>query len=464
MIVRKQTKNTSVVSDPIEILEALVGLKDVRVLHYECSGPDVDVSKWRTACHTPHGSCANRGGRIVPLTALSEGEVIDATICSDDDFARVHRVRPRAILVCRECGAPVHAKESKYGLRFFAHDRQQSGCTSAGESPEHRALKRWIADVVRRLGWAACLEEGPGPCDFGGWRADLLAVNPEGTRRVAFEVQLASMPATEGAERTERYERDDIETVWITTRHAPWLLAIPGVRVIEFDAERSCDPKVDRGLVAMVPGWRQFENSQVSLDFFVQSYLKSEIIPRRLVSYDEEYHYGDQPRSTFHTPAHVFMTIKNSVEHDARERRMAEEIEREELHQHHIRELARRQAALLPEVVDEAMRHAVEGDQLSVGIQTSWTRPRYWMPGHPAEGNEKTAFGIPVRLDRVDGSSRLFAVVCPVAGRISSGLARSWIKRGVRVYVESEAEATRVANAVGRRDIVWMLAPLPEAE
>jgi transposase len=39
--VRKQTENTFVLSDPSEILEALVGLKDVRVLHYERRGPDV---------------------------------------------------------------------------------------------------------------------------------------------------------------------------------------------------------------------------------------------------------------------------------------------------------------------------------------------------------------------------------------------------------------------------------------
>jgi transposase len=41
--VRKQTKNTFVLSDPSEILEALVGLKDVRVLHYERAGPDVSL-------------------------------------------------------------------------------------------------------------------------------------------------------------------------------------------------------------------------------------------------------------------------------------------------------------------------------------------------------------------------------------------------------------------------------------
>ena len=119
----------------------------------------------------------------MPLTALSGDEVIDATICSDEEFARVHRVRPRALLLCRECGASVHAKESKHGLRFFAHDRQQSECTSAGESPAHRALKYWIAGVVRRLGWSALPEEGPRSGDQGLWRADLLAVHPNHSKR-----------------------------------------------------------------------------------------------------------------------------------------------------------------------------------------------------------------------------------------------------------------------------------------
>jgi len=41
--VRKQTKNTFVLSDPSEFVEALVGLKDVRVLHYERSGPHVSL-------------------------------------------------------------------------------------------------------------------------------------------------------------------------------------------------------------------------------------------------------------------------------------------------------------------------------------------------------------------------------------------------------------------------------------
>jgi transposase len=54
--VRKQTKNTFVLSDPSEILEALVGLKDVRVLHYERSGPTVSlvIEQIRDEVRCPH--------------------------------------------------------------------------------------------------------------------------------------------------------------------------------------------------------------------------------------------------------------------------------------------------------------------------------------------------------------------------------------------------------------------------
>ena len=38
---RKRAENTLVLSDASEILEALVGLKDVRVLRYQRRGPEV---------------------------------------------------------------------------------------------------------------------------------------------------------------------------------------------------------------------------------------------------------------------------------------------------------------------------------------------------------------------------------------------------------------------------------------
>jgi len=41
--VRQQDRSTYVVTDPSEIVQALVGLKDVRVVHYERRGPDVEL-------------------------------------------------------------------------------------------------------------------------------------------------------------------------------------------------------------------------------------------------------------------------------------------------------------------------------------------------------------------------------------------------------------------------------------
>jgi transposase len=60
VIVRKQNENTFVLSDPSEILEALVGLKDVRVLHYERAGPDVSLVIEQVLDEVSCPSCGNR--------------------------------------------------------------------------------------------------------------------------------------------------------------------------------------------------------------------------------------------------------------------------------------------------------------------------------------------------------------------------------------------------------------------
>ena len=39
----QKSKSTFVLTDPTEILQALVGLKDVRVVHYKRSGPNVEL-------------------------------------------------------------------------------------------------------------------------------------------------------------------------------------------------------------------------------------------------------------------------------------------------------------------------------------------------------------------------------------------------------------------------------------
>lgn len=134
-------------------------------------------------------------------------------------------------------------KISRTGLRFFAHKAKPESCAMGGESPEHRRLKHRIAVLIRQLGFEAAVEAAPAPGDAGGWRADVLGVAPSG-RRVAFEVQLAGMTVTEGQDRTDRYARDGIETVWVSTKHAARISALSSARLkLEGDALTA-----DRGL------------------------------------------------------------------------------------------------------------------------------------------------------------------------------------------------------------------------
>ena len=49
----QKTRSTFVLVDPSEILQALVGLKDVRVLHYERRGPDVELMVEQVRARSP---------------------------------------------------------------------------------------------------------------------------------------------------------------------------------------------------------------------------------------------------------------------------------------------------------------------------------------------------------------------------------------------------------------------------
>ncbi|MAT07190.1 MAG: RNA methyltransferase, partial [Acidimicrobiaceae bacterium] len=52
----------------------------------------------------------------------------------------------------------MHAKVSKSGLRFFAHDRVSPDCPSNGETAAHRELKAVIAATARAIGLEAEIE------------------------------------------------------------------------------------------------------------------------------------------------------------------------------------------------------------------------------------------------------------------------------------------------------------------
>ena len=119
------------------------------------------------------GECDATGAGM-PLTALrADGSLVDATACTDAEWAGVHKTSPRAVLTCRGrgCGGGLHAKVSKLGFRFFAHDVKRDDCPTNGETPEHRELKALLAAAIREAGGTAVVEAYPEAAGIGGWRA-----------------------------------------------------------------------------------------------------------------------------------------------------------------------------------------------------------------------------------------------------------------------------------------------------
>jgi hypothetical protein len=243
----------------------------------------------------------------MPLTAHDQyRETLDATDCTDEQWAAIHRVTPRPALTCRACHSGMHAKVSSTGMRFFAHDRRVATCSAAGETPEHRWLKARLAEAVRSVeGWAAVVEAEPIVSDAGGWRADVLATGPGG-RRVAFEAQLATMTAEEGRQRSAKYANDDIDTVWVTTKDAPWVYKIAGIKLSEGDGaeleSRKQRPVVRRGCAQLeddpLDGWRP----RVGLDLsrVVSGVLSGRVVPHAVEFLSEVVRVGVGKRHLFH--------------------------------------------------------------------------------------------------------------------------------------------------------------------
>lgn len=196
---------------------------------------------------------------IVPLTAVhAEFGLLDATLPDlggTADWAQVHRAKPPAPLTCRACAAPMTAKESKLGMRFFAHRAAVSDCPTVGETIAHRLLKIELAAAIRDAGWHAELEE-PG----NGWRADVLATSPDGRRRVAWEAQLAAATIEDLSERTATMAADGVEVCWVTDKDTTWVTHVPSARVHRpDDAEAQTPASHGRAALLVVDGHARFE-------------------------------------------------------------------------------------------------------------------------------------------------------------------------------------------------------------
>ncbi|MDH6709845.1 competence protein CoiA [Kitasatospora sp. MAA19] len=143
-------------------------------------------------------------------------------------WSLVHRTRPRTPLVCLECGHGLHAKVSPRGLRFFAHDPQAPECVLAGESLEHHLLKLQLVTLVREAGWYGELEVR---ADDGSWRADVMAISPDGSKRFAWEAQLSPITIELVRERTDNLHRDGVRVCWVAPTVRPWLGWVPSIHV-----------------------------------------------------------------------------------------------------------------------------------------------------------------------------------------------------------------------------------------
>lgn len=384
----------------------------------------------------------------MPLTARHHDlGVLDTTEVADETWSAIHRSSPRAPLTCRSCGASMQAKVSSTGLRFFAHDRREATCPSAGESPAHRHLKKTLAKLARKAGAHTVVEAEPSPDDRGGWRADVLVIAPDG-RRIAFEAQLAAMTTAVGLDRTGRYSADDIETVWFTTKHAPWLFSLPGVKVDEVEgtllATRGCAQIKDKT-------WST--RSDVPLHRLVDGLIVGRVRAYGLDYLIEPLRQRDREVTRYHSSPVALCPAKHISDHQselaAMERARAAERRRQEQHRLNMLALQERQQRLLPIVA--ALLDLESNQQIWAGVPPTPMNNGDQVSLANAAGNERTAYGAVLWTGPARDQLTLRAVICPVASRVSRKLGGSWRARHVTVHVETANEAERVAQALGWR-------------
>ncbi|MGW6684920.1 competence protein CoiA family protein [[Kitasatospora] papulosa] len=217
----------------------------------------------------------------MPFTALHAGlGRLDSTLPDlghQLDWAQLHKARPRPLLVCPQCKWGLHAKVSRYGVRFFCHDSgRPPSCELSNESWEHHMLKLELAAAIRAAGWFAELEV---PAADGSWRADVMASSADGTQRMAWEAQLSPITNDDIQYRTERYRAEGIRVCWVSPHKKPpqWISAVPAVRV-RAPEDRGQSWMVDDGLAGFdytAGGWG-FREEQ--LQHFVRWVLGGQVV------------------------------------------------------------------------------------------------------------------------------------------------------------------------------------------
>lgn len=380
------------------------------------------------------------------LTALDAQErVVDLT--REEDWERVWRTG--IPMICRDCAGQVWAKRSHLGIRFMAH-AHASDCASGGESDAHNRLKRALADLAREQGWIADVEAMPGPHDDEQWRADLLVTHPATSARVAVEVQLSPQTADDAKARTNRYSRDGITTLWVSTTAQHW-----------------CETAL----------WGQIDPDSMTLMECLHDLTP--IGPPREGAYmltprPDGVDVGVVLRGLLdgtlvhHVPANGFQSGLISAADEDRARNLALIArtlrEDERRHAAAIDAMYARQEGLIGPALAEATNAAANHHRVWVGVPPTPVTDPDAVTLNDVLGNARTGMGGAVWVGASKGALLLFGVLAPPANRVSTSLARTWLRRGVKVYVTTPAERARIQRATNLPLQFIVTAPTPRPD
>lgn len=183
----------------------------------------------------------------MPLRAIIAGESVLAFELSPHEWnslkGQLRADRSSGRLPC--CDAPVVAKTSKLGTKFFAH-YVRGACESAPETETHLTAKRAVYEGCIDAGWEA-ITEAVGP--DGAWRADVLAWRRQ--KQVAFEIQWSPQSAERTVERHNDLARHQVRCCWLFRRF-PFVRPtrqVPAFQLVE-------SPEGNPPLVALTSGTR----------------------------------------------------------------------------------------------------------------------------------------------------------------------------------------------------------------
>lgn len=357
------------------------------------------------------------------LTALDTHErVVDLT--REEDWKRVWRTRVHT--ACRECREQVWAKKSHLGTRFIAH-AQATDCASGGESDAHNHLKRAIADAARSDGWVVDVEASPGPDDHEDWRADLLVSHPGRDSRLAVEVQLSPQTEGETRMRTERYGRDEIATLWVSTTAPHWRGAAPWGLVEDGDdlVLHDCHYVLAEGVAGGLTSYR-FVDSHQPIRHVIGALIDGALV-----------HHHEQS-----------LPSGGLVSREDRDR--AEHLQRIIFDERQERERLRQQQG------------GLVGPAVTAALEVAGTDERVWVGARPVpvndegasvltdiDGDRFNALGVPVWRGKDRKALRPFAMLAPMPRLIDTAVARSWADSGVRVLTSTPEDRAALVEALG---------------